>query len=101
VPLGEPSPREVELLSKIIGADPFSAFDKEAVKNSLKEEEEQEVYSYEKDNFGGLSEEDFEKLVSERITRVQLEKEKHKCATLLQKIKDHQSYLESLRSDIE
>jgi hypothetical protein len=33
--------------------------------------------------------------------RIQFEKEKHKCTQLLQKIKDHQGYLESLKSEIE
>jgi hypothetical protein len=67
---GEPSPREVELFSKIVAADPFSAFDKENVKQQIKEEDEKEEYSYEKDNIGGLSEEDFEKLVQERFLRI-------------------------------
>ena len=60
---GEPTPREQELMGKVVGADPFSPFDKEKVKQLLKEEDEKEVYSYEKDNIGGLGEEDFEKLV--------------------------------------
>ena len=80
VPLGgEPTPREQELMAKVVVADPFSAFDKERVKNILKEEDEKEVYSYEKDNIGGLSEEDFDKLVQERHIRIQFEKEKQKC----------------------
>ena len=49
----------------------------------MKEEDEKEVYSFEKDNIGGLSEEDFEKLVEERQLRIKFEKEKQKCATLL------------------
>ena len=64
VPLGgEPTPREQELISRVVGADPFSLFDKEKVKQILKEEDEKETYSYEKDNIGGLNEEDFEKLI--------------------------------------
>lgn len=62
----EATPRELELLSKVVAADPFSAFDKENVKNVIKEEDEKESYSFEKDNIGGLTEEDFEKLVEER-----------------------------------
>lgn len=76
-------------MGKVVGADPFSLFDKEKVKQLLKEEDEKEVYSYEKDNIGGLGEEDFEKLVQERMLRIQFEKEKQKCTQLLQKIKDH------------
>ena len=59
----EASPKEVELMSRIILADPYSAFDREKVKTNLKEEDEQETYSYEKDNIGGLNEEEFEKII--------------------------------------
>jgi hypothetical protein len=37
---GEPTPRKVELMSRITLADPFSAFDKEKVEGILKEEDE-------------------------------------------------------------
>jgi hypothetical protein len=70
-------------MGRIVISDPFSAFDKEKVKQNLKEEDEKEVYSYEKDNIGGLSEEDFEKLVEERYIRIGYEKEKNKCTQLL------------------
>ena len=60
-------------------SDPFSLFDKDRVKTVIKEEDEKEVYSYDKDNIGGLNEEDFEKLVQERQLRIQFEKEKQKC----------------------
>jgi hypothetical protein len=98
---GEPSPREQELLQRVVAADPFSAFDKEKVKAALKEEDEKEVYNYDRDNVGGLSEEDFEKLVQERYIRIQYEKEKAKCAALLQKIKGHQGFLEQLKAETE
>jgi|LauGreDrversion4_2_1035121.scaffolds.fasta_scaffold17743_4 hypothetical protein len=67
---GEQSPREQELLAKVVASDPFAAFDKEKVKTAIKEDDEKEVYSYERDNVGGLSEEDFEKLVQERYIRI-------------------------------
>ena len=69
--------------SRVVQADPFSAFDRERVKTILKEEDEKEQYSFEKDNIGNLNEEDFEKLVSERHLRIQFEKEKQKCTQLL------------------
>jgi len=50
-------------MGKVVASDPFSAFDKDKIKSVLKEEEEKETYSYEKDNVGGLNEEDFDKLV--------------------------------------
>lgn len=101
VPTGEPSAREAELMARIIPADPYAAFDREKVKALIKEEDEKEVYSFEKDNIAGLSEEDFEELVRDRQIRVQYEKEKQRCATLLQKIKDHQGHLEFLRTEVE
>ena len=54
----------------MVASDPFAAFDKEKVKTAIKEDDEKEVYSYERDNVGGLSEEDFEKLVQERYIRI-------------------------------
>jgi hypothetical protein len=80
VPIGgEPTPREVELMGRVVLSDPYSAFDREKIKGILKEEDEQETYSYEKDNIGGLNEEEFEKLISERMLRIKFEKEKTKC----------------------
>ena len=50
--------------------------DKERIKAILKEEEEKEVYNYEKDNIAGLGEEDFDKLVQERYNRIEMEKDR-------------------------
>ena len=75
---GEPSQREQELMSKIVPLDPFLTIDKDKVKATLKEEEDKEAYSYEKDNISGLSEEDFEKLVQERYNRIEMEKDRTK-----------------------
>lgn len=66
----EATPRELEMMSKVVGADPYSAYDREKVKALLKEEDEKETYSYEKDNIGGLGEDDFDKLVQERQLRI-------------------------------
>lgn len=60
---GETNPREQELTANIVELDPFSGVDKNKVKEILKEEEEKEVYDYEKDNVAGLTEEDFDRLV--------------------------------------
>jgi len=61
---GEENPRERELMSKIIELDPYSGVDKTRVKEILKEENEREEYSYEKDNqIANLAEEDFGRLV--------------------------------------
>lgn len=50
-------------MKKVIELDPFCQIDKDRIKVLLKEEDEKEVYVYERDNIGGLSEEDFDKLV--------------------------------------
>ena len=50
-------------MAKIVELDPFSQIDKDKIKSILKEDEEKEVYHYEKDNVAGLSEEDFDRLV--------------------------------------
>lgn len=47
---GEENPRELELMSKIIELDPYNGVDKSGVKEKIKEENEREEYSYERDN---------------------------------------------------
>eukprot|EP00347_Sterkiella_histriomuscorum_P023011 403336298 len=96
---GEPSSREQELLSKVVDLDPFSAIDKEKVKQVLKDEEEKETYVFEKDNVAGLNEEDFDKLVQERYNRIEMEKDKNRLSTQIQQLKDHVNFLELLRND--
>ena len=98
--INEPSQREQELMSRIVELDPFSQIDRDRVKGILKEEEEKEVYAYERDNIAGLSEEDFDRLVQERYNRIEMEKDRNKLQTQIQKLKDHVSYLEVLRNDI-
>jgi hypothetical protein len=61
-------------MGKVVDTDPFSKIDKERIKVSLKEEDEKEVYNYERDNVAGLGEEDFAKLVEERQIRIEMEK---------------------------
>mmetsp|Transcript_23105 Transcript_23105/g.35787 ORF Transcript_23105/g.35787 Transcript_23105/m.35787 type:complete len:412 (-) Transcript_23105:907-2142(-) len=75
---GEVNPREQELSSNIVDIDPFSGVDKSRVKDILKEEEEREHYDYERDNIAGLIEEDFERLVQERYSRAEMDKDKQK-----------------------
>lgn len=65
-------------MSKVVELDPFSAIDKDKIKIVLKEEDEKEVYLFEKDNVAGLSEEDFDKLVQERYNRIEMEKDRTK-----------------------
>jgi hypothetical protein len=62
------------MMGKVVDTDPFSKIDKERIKVNLKEEDEKEVYNYERDNVAGLGEEDFAKLVEERQIRIEMEK---------------------------
>jgi hypothetical protein len=63
----------------VVELDPFSAVDKGRIKEVLKEEDEREEYNYEKDNqINGLAEEDFGRLVQERYTRAEMDKDKQK-----------------------
>lgn len=48
------NPREVELSKDIIALDPFSTIDRQKIKDLLKEEDELEIYDYEKDNVADL-----------------------------------------------
>lgn len=89
-------------MAQIVQLDPFSGIDKAAIKKKLQEEEEgQEQHSYEtRDNiFANLSEEDFDALVQERYTRINLEKEKAKMTTKLEQIQQHQLYLEQDKNE--
>lgn len=57
---GEENPREKQLMAGIIELDPFSGVDKQRVKDMIKEEDEKEEYSYERDNqINNLTEDDF------------------------------------------
>jgi hypothetical protein len=75
---GEVNPREQELSSGIVDLDPFNGVDKNRVKEVLKEEDDREQYEYERDNVAGLSEDDFRRLVSERASRAEMDKDKDK-----------------------
>lgn len=68
-------------MNKIIDLDPFSQIDKEQIKVLLKEDEEKEVYNFDRDNIAGLGEEDFDRLVQERYNRIEMEKDRQKLLT--------------------
>lgn len=74
---GEENPREKQLMAGIIELDPFSGVDKQRVKDFLKEEDEKEEYNYERDNqINNLTEDDFGRLIQERYTRAEMDKDK-------------------------
>ena len=74
----ETNPREVELSRGIVELDPFAVVDKARVKEILKEEDDREHYDYDRDNVAGLGEDDFERLVQERQSRAEMDKDKEK-----------------------
>lgn len=47
----------------------------------------------------GLGEEDFDRLVQERYNRIEMEKDRTKLQTQIQKLRDHMNYVESLRNE--
>jgi len=75
---GEVNPREQELSRGIVALDPFAAVDTGRVKEILKEEDDREHYDYDRDNVAGLVEDDFERLVQERQSRAEMDKDKEK-----------------------
>ena len=98
--IGEINPREQELLKNVVDLDPYSGVDKTRIKEIIKEEDDDEFYDYEKDNVG-LSREDFERLVAERHSRADMEKDKSKLQNRINQLNDHMSFLEQQYSDLE
>jgi len=75
---GEMNAREQQLSQGIIDLDPFSGIDKERIRKQIREEDDREIFDFDKDNVGGLNEDEFERLVQERYTRVDMNKDKEK-----------------------
>jgi len=75
---GEVNPREQELSRGIVELDPFSVLDRSRVKQIMKDEDERENFDFDKDNVTGLNEDDFDRLVQERYSRVEMNKDKEK-----------------------
>lgn len=66
-------------MAAVVELDPYSAVDKARIKEMLKEEDDKEEFNYERDNqINNLSEEDFLRLVDERYTRAEMDKDKQK-----------------------
>ena len=91
---GEVNPREQELSRGIVDLDPFSGLDKERVKKIIAEEEEKEIFDFEKDNVAGLTYEEFERLILERYSRVDMNKDKDKLENQIKQLQQHINHLE-------
>jgi exonuclease VII small subunit len=98
---GEVNPREQELSRGIVELDPFSGVDRARVKQIMKDDEEREIFDFEKDNVTGLSEEDFERLVQERYSRVEMLKDKEKLENQIKQLNDHIQHLENQFNDLD
>ena len=100
-PLPGENPREEELLRSVVDLDPFNGIDKNRIKEILKDEDDREQYDYEKDNVAGLGEDDFRRLVSERASRAEMDKDKDKLQQQISQLQNHMNYLEDQLRDIE
>lgn len=98
---GEVNPREKELARGIVDLDPFSGVDMDRVKELLKEEDEREQYDFERDNVAQLSEEAFERLVQERYSRAEMDKDKEKLQNQITQLQEHINYLEEQYREVE
>jgi len=74
----EINPKEQALCQNIVELDPFSTVDRNRVKKIIQDEEEKEIFDFEKDNINPLTEGAFERLVQERYSRVEMNKDKEK-----------------------
>jgi len=71
------------------------------VKEILKEKDDREQYDYERDNVAGLSEEDFERLVQERYSRAEMDKDKEKIQNQITQLNQHINFLEEQYREVE
>lgn len=98
---GEVNQLEQELSQGIVDLDPFNAVDMSRVKEILKEKDDREQYDYERDNVAGLSEEDFERLVQERYSRAEMDKDKEKIQNQITQLNQHINFLEEKYREVE
>lgn len=75
---GEVDPRKQQMLAQVVELDPFEKIDKARIDEILASMDEKETYDFEKNDIGGLNEDDFEKLVGERQIRAEMDKQKQK-----------------------
>ena len=60
----------------IIDLDPFSQHDKKRVKERLKEHENEDEFDFNRDRIGEMTLDEFDKLIEERKTRVEMDRTK-------------------------
>lgn len=67
----------------------------------MKDEDERENFDFDKDNVTGLNEDDFDRLVQERYSRVEMNKDKEKLENQIKQLNDHISHLEESFREID
>jgi len=100
-PHGEMSEKEKELCKHIVDLDPFAGIDREHIKKQIKDDDEREMFDHEKDNVAGLTEDEFERLIQERYSRVDMNKDKEKVENQMKQLQNHINYLEESYREIE
>jgi len=98
---GEVSQREKELSVNLVILDPFSKADRSRIKEIVKEEEEKEYYDFEKDNFAGMTKEDFDKLIYEREVRIEMNKRKESLEKQIASLQEYIDFLEEEYNTVE
>jgi len=83
---GETNDKERDLMKNIEELCPYKEVDKKRVKDILKDDDQIEVFDFERDGIQGLNEEEFDKLVQERHIRADMDKEKQKTQTQIQQL---------------
>lgn len=98
----EPHPKELELMQKVVDLDPFSAHDKDKIKNLYAQEGMKEMHVYERDRGqANITEEQFVEIVSKaRWTRIDINKDISKLQQMVQDLKDHMTHVEGLRDEV-
>lgn len=88
----EKNVKEQEMLSQISELDPYGVVDANIIKKRFVEENAKEHYSYERDNIQGLSPEEFDTLVEERMNRIEMNKQKEEMEQEINHIREHKNF---------
>jgi hypothetical protein len=73
--------KEREACKDIVELDPFKDIDRDHFVAQIKEDDDREVFDFEKDNVAGLDENQFDELTRQRYLRVDMNKDKEKVET--------------------
>jgi cilia- and flagella-associated protein 43 len=97
----EKNVKEQEMLAQISELDPYGVIDANIIKKRFLDENAKEHYSYERDNIQGLSPEEFDTLVEERMNRIEMNKQKDEMEQEINQIRDHKNFCEINAGELE